>query len=200
MTNQSPPQETQPQPPRQSHQGLLPLQEESLTGDADPNPSKSTVMGTIYGHRHGTIRFCVEYNDTHHLLLDLGILTSLFAKEIDSGPLRIALECDADDDDATWKPLRSVPTWKVCLSGRSVGYAVKRWPTDDDRSIMDVVGWKTAAVGVIEAAAEEKDEVVYMRGRFERVVGGGGNSETYHLMNPGGTPGDELSVFLIRGG
>ncbi|KAK1320130.1 hypothetical protein QJS10_CPA03g01741 [Acorus calamus] len=154
-------------------------------------PSTATATGP---------RFCVEYNDTHHLLLDLVIPTSLFAKQIDSGPLRIALKCDGDDNDGTRKPLRSVPTWKVCLNGRSMGYAVKRWPTDDDRSIMDAVGWKTAAVGVIEAAAEGKDEVVYMRGCFERVVGGSGDSETYHLMNPGGTPGDELSVFLIRGG
>ena len=57
------------------------------------------------------------------------------------------------------------------------------------------------------AAADDDDEsgggsgsdgeLMYMRARFERVVGSK-DSEAFYMMNPDGTGGPELSIFLLR--
>lgn len=40
-------------------------------------------------------------------------------------------------------------------------------------------------------------ELLYMRARFERVVGSR-DSEAFYMINPDGNGGPELSIFLLR--
>lgn len=40
-------------------------------------------------------------------------------------------------------------------------------------------------------------ELLYMRARFERVVGSR-DSEAFYMLNPDGNGGPELSIFLLR--
>jgi uncharacterized protein (TIGR01570 family) len=40
-------------------------------------------------------------------------------------------------------------------------------------------------------------ELMYMRARFERVVGSR-DSEAFYMLNPDGNGGPELSIFLLR--
>jgi uncharacterized protein (TIGR01570 family) len=56
--------------------------------------------------------------------------------------------------------------------------------------------------GVIPAACGGGEgDVMYMRARFERVVGSR-DSEAFYMMNPdsstGGNGGPELSIYLLR--
>lgn len=41
------------------------------------------------------------------------------------------------------------------------------------------------------------EEVMYMRANYEHVVGSA-DSESFHLINPDESPGQELSIFLLR--
>ena len=41
------------------------------------------------------------------------------------------------------------------------------------------------------------EELLYMRAHYEHVVGSA-DSESFHLINPDESPGQELSVFLLR--
>lgn len=43
----------------------------------------------------------------------------------------------------------------------------------------------------------EAGELMYMRARFERVVGSR-DSEAFYMLNPDGSGGPELSIFLLR--
>ncbi|GJN22005.1 hypothetical protein PR202_gb09531 [Eleusine coracana subsp. coracana] len=47
------------------------------------------------------------------------------------------------------------------------------------------------------ATAGEEGDLMYMRARFERVVGSR-DSEAFYMMNPDGSGGPELSIYLLR--
>ena len=49
--------------------------------------------------------------------------------------------------------------------------------------------------GIEEGGGE--GEVMFMRARFERVVGSK-DSEAFYMINPDGVGGPELSIFLLR--
>lgn len=58
--------------------------------------------------------------------------------------------------------------------------------------------------GVLPAAAAagngtcgSEGELMYMRAKFERVVGSR-DSEAFYMMNPDGNGGPELSIYLLR--
>lgn len=93
---------------------------------------------------------------------------------------------------------------------------MRRKPSERDKAILSTVRTMTAGAGVLSFGAggtagdggesgeeEEKEEgeLLYMRASYERVVGSR-DSVSYHLINPGGagggSPGQELSVFLLR--
>ncbi|CAN6471624.1 unnamed protein product [Victoria cruziana] len=174
------------------------------TADDRPSISGTTVTGTFYGHRRGHVSLCLQQDrlaTTPPLLLDLAIPTKLLAKEMHSGIVRIALETDRRRDGPQSEtgadpPLHSVPVWTTFCNGRRLGYAVKRRVSEKDRLILKTVQSTSVGAGVIPS---EDGEVMYMRAGFRRVVGSA-DSESYHLINPDGTGGQELSVFLLRTG
>lgn len=47
------------------------------------------------------------------------------------------------------------------------------------------------------SGGEGEGEMMYMRARFERVVGSR-DSEAFYMMNPDGNGGPELSIYLLR--
>ncbi|XP_043701885.1 protein MIZU-KUSSEI 1 [Telopea speciosissima] len=168
-----------------------------------PRPSKSMVIGTIYGHRHGRVLFCIQHDrltSRPSLLLEFSITTNHLVKEMQCGVLRISLKCDRLD--MRTYPLHSIPVWTMYCNGRKVGFAVRRRATDKDRQILKTIQSVSFGAGIIPndpTEEEKKDggEVMYMRASYERVLGSS-DSESFHLLNPVDCSDQELSIFLIR--
>ncbi|KAI3851815.1 hypothetical protein MKX03_034170 [Papaver bracteatum] len=116
-------------------------------------------------------------------------------------------------------PLLSIPIWTMCINGRKVGFASRRRTTDKDRLILKTMKSMTVGAGVIPSGSlissattakcdhhqnpegggggGDDGDVIYMRANYERVIGNI-DSESFHLINPDGFSGQELSIFLLR--
>ena len=108
--------------------------------------STSSVTGTIFGQRKGRVNFCVQEDPCGPpiLLLEFAIPTHLLVKEMQSGLLRISLECGKakkkdqiccgedgyaeDNEGVCYKtlPLFSEPVWSLYCNGRKVGFAMRK--------------------------------------------------------------------------
>ncbi|CAN8317873.1 unnamed protein product [Cochlearia groenlandica] len=175
------------------------------------------VTGTLYGHRKGHVTFSVQYDPRSDpvLLLDLAMSTATLVKEMSSGLVRIALECEKRQGHGTTK-LFNEAKWTMYCNGRKCGYAVSRGGAcrDADWRVLNTVSRVTVGAGVIPTAKKSINgggddvsyggddvsyggELLYMRGRFERVVGSR-DSEAFYMMNPDKNGGPELSIFLLR--
>eukprot|EP01018_Ginkgo_biloba_P034483 Gb_11191 [translate_table: standard] len=168
-----------------------------LEDDSESNLG-STVTGTIFGYRKGRVSFCIQEDrrSPNLLLLEFAMPTYLLAKEMQYGLLRIALECDKENTrDGS---LFSVPVWTMYCNGRKVGFAIKRNVTENDRTILKIMQSISVGAGVLptETKADE-GELMYMRATYERVVGSP-DSESFHMINPDGSTGQQLSIFLLR--
>ncbi|XP_050383355.1 protein MIZU-KUSSEI 1 [Argentina anserina] len=176
----------------------------STISSAQPRPSKSMVIGTIFGHRRGHVWFCVQHDRLSTrpaLLLELSILTHQLVKEMRFGLVRITLECDDRSDLATC-PLRSVPAWALHCNGRKIGFSARRKAGDKVRLMLKAMNSTTVGAGALPAqfgfgSSDSDGPVMYMRANYEHVIGSA-DSESFHLINPDQFPGQELSVFLLR--
>ncbi|XP_010273895.1 PREDICTED: protein MIZU-KUSSEI 1 [Nelumbo nucifera] len=164
---------------------------------------KTTVTGTIYGHRRGKVSFCIQANPETApiILLELAVSTALLAKEMESGLVRITLECNLNSGTSNLRSsaLLSVPLWTMYCNGRKVGFAIRRRPTQADMDIL----WQMRSVFVgtgIISGKEELDgdnELIYLRAKFNRVTGSS-NSESFHFINPDLDIDQDLSIFFLR--
>ncbi|XP_059309859.1 protein MIZU-KUSSEI 1 [Lycium ferocissimum] len=187
------------------------------------------VTGTLFGHRRGHVSFAVQ-DDTKSepvLLIELAISTSSLVKEMSSGLVRIALECEKTAarggdtaarggenrrrvgqlQDAEGRVRRvglfQEPVWTMYCNGRKCGYALSRACTDSDWHVLSTVQSVSVGAGVIPVVDDARKisaaegELLYMRAKFERVVGSR-DSEAFYMMNPDGNGGPELSIFLLR--
>ncbi|CAL4907279.1 unnamed protein product [Urochloa decumbens] len=188
----------------------------------------TAIVGTIFGRRAGRVTFCVQRDAAvpPPFLFELSVPMQSLATEMGSGLLRIALECHRPISGgvphdgggaaaAGGGASRTRNVWKASCNGRDVGYAVRRRPTDCDRRVLESMRTMATGVGVLPPAVAlegpndgnlQQDggggcgEVLYMRATYERVVGSR-DAVSYHLINPGtagGSPPQELSVFLLR--
>lgn len=93
-------------------------------------------------------------------------------------------------------------------NGRKCGYAMSRACSDLDLHVLRTVQSVSVGAGVIPQLVDPKvvgggvggaceGELLYMRARFERVVGTR-DSEAFYMLNPDGNGGPELSIFLLR--
>lgn len=88
-------------------------------------------------------------------------------------------------------------------NGRKCGYALTRACTESDWHVLSTVKSVSVGAGVIPVVddggkgSRSDGELMYMRARFERVVGSR-DSEAFYMMNPDGNGGPELSIFLLR--
>ncbi|XWS67133.1 hypothetical protein CRYUN_Cryun05aG0260700 [Craigia yunnanensis] len=170
------------------------------TTSASARPSRSMVIGTIFGQRKGHVWFCIQHHRLStkpSLLLELSILTHQLVEEICCGIVRIALECDRSELGSC--PLHSIPIWTMYCNGRKTGFATKRKASHHNRLMLKTMQSTTVGAGVIPAGfgSSGSEEIMYMRANYEHVVGNA-DSESFHLVNPDECAGQELSVFLMK--
>ncbi|CAH8387159.1 unnamed protein product [Eruca vesicaria subsp. sativa] len=166
-------------------------------------PSKTMVIGTLYGKRKGHVWFCVQHDRLSVkplLLLELSIATSQLVHEMGSGLVRVALECPTRPELKSCL-LRSVPVWTMFCNGRKLGFAVRRSANEETRGVLKKLESMTVGAGVLPSGSgsgeADLDEVMYMRANYEHVVGSS-DSESFHLINPDANSAQELSIFLLR--
>ncbi|KAH7514515.1 hypothetical protein FEM48_Zijuj11G0097500 [Ziziphus jujuba var. spinosa] len=200
---QDPPTKPQQTPiSQENHQDSQSSSPTTTISAAPPRPSKTMVIGTIFGHRRGHVWFCVQHDRLStkpFLLLELPLLTHQLVNEMRFGLVRIALECDRPELASC--PLRSVPVWTVYCNARRLGFAAKRKASDRVRLMLKTMQSTTVGVGVIPtgfgSSESDSEEIMYMRSNYEHVVGSA-DSESFHLINPDECASQELSVFLLR--
>lgn len=170
------------------------------------------VTGTLFGNRRGNVSFAVQLDPKSEpvLLLELAMSTSSLVKEMSSGLVRIALESERHRGPGRGggrKPLFHEPTWTMYCNGRKLGLAASRTCGESDWHVLSTVRSVSVGAGVIpvvddgkkgSGSSEGLGELLYMRARFERVVGSR-DSEAFYMLNPDGSNGGpELSIFLLR--
>lgn len=161
--------------------------------------SSSTVTGTIFGYRKGKINFCIQTprkSRNLDLLLELAVPTTVLAREMRGGALRIVLERNNEqqEDDS----VLSAPFWNMYCNGKRVGYARKRCPSKDDVAALTALSKVVVGAGVVtgKELGRFDDELMYLRASFRRVYGSK-ESESFHLIDPAGNIGQELSIFIV---
>ncbi|KAG4995518.1 hypothetical protein JHK86_032345 [Glycine max] len=171
--------------------------------------TSTTITGTIFGYRKGKVSFCIQANANSSnpiLLLELALPTSVLAKEMRGGTLRIVLESStttgtcSNNVNNNNNNLFSTPLWSMYCNGRKVGYAVKRRPSNGDFEALSLMRSVAVGTGVINSSCcSKEDEIMYLRANFQRVRGSS-NCESFHLIDPEGSIGQELSIFFFSNG
>ncbi|GAB4843876.1 hypothetical protein Ancab_013840 [Ancistrocladus abbreviatus] len=172
----------------------------SIPNHLSVSPSASRkVTGTLFGHRKGHVSFAVQFNPRSEpvLLIELATSTSALVQEMSSGLVRIALECEKGLPPATTargRPVRlfQEPVWTMYCNGRKCGYATSRACSEFDWYVLSTIQTVSVGAGVIPLVVDGKSgggaaegELLYMRARFERVVGSR-DSEAFYMLNPDG--------------
>ncbi|KAF8406769.1 hypothetical protein HHK36_008861 [Tetracentron sinense] len=173
---------------------------ESLSSDTESTHASTTVTGTFFGYRKGRVSFCLQdfSRSSPLLLLDFAVPTAYLAREMQYGLLRIALECDRRRPRSNSSSLFNVPLWSLYCNGRKVGFALKRQMTDSDVAVFKLMQSVSVGVGVLPVQPKSQDgDLMYLRASFERVIGSA-DSESFHMVDPVGSSGQELSIFLLR--
>jgi uncharacterized protein (TIGR01570 family) len=219
----APAQQTPPPPPRRRKVRMAVARLRSALANAVAGRHRQVglgarLTGTLYGHRRGHVHlaFQVDPRACPALLLELAAPTAALVREMASGLVRIALECErakgsalptptAGPNGGNGKKLVEETVWRAYCNGKSCGYAVRRECGAADWRVLRALEPVSMGAGVIPAAScgGGEGDVMYMRARFERVVGSR-DSEAFYMMNPdntsggGGHGGPELSVYLLR--
>ncbi|KAK9091127.1 hypothetical protein Sjap_024304 [Stephania japonica] len=161
------------------------------------------VMGTLYGYRKGHVHFAFQEDPKSYpaFLIELTMPTGSLIREMASGLVRIALECDKN---VAKKGVRLLEEglWRAYCNGKKCGFAMRRECSAAELKMLKALEPVTMGAGVLpgnigETSSDECGEVMFMRARFERVVGTK-DSEAFYMMNPDGSGGPELSIFLLR--
>ncbi|KAK9114727.1 hypothetical protein Syun_021524 [Stephania yunnanensis] len=163
----------------------------------------SKVMGTLYGYRKGHVHFAFQEEPKSYpaFLIELATPTGSLIREMASGLVRIALECDKNVGKKGVKLLEE-SLWRAYCNGKKCGFAMRRECGAAELKMLKALEPVTMGAGVLpgnigETSSDECGEVMFMRARFERVVGSK-DSEAFYMMNPDGSGGPELSIFLLR--
>ncbi|KAF8411551.1 hypothetical protein HHK36_004105 [Tetracentron sinense] len=169
--------------------------------DGHRNTAGSRVTGTLFGYRKGRVSLSIQENSRcfPNLVVELAMQTSVLQKEMSSGMVRIALECEKRPEKDRLKLLEE-PIWTMFCNGKKSGYGVKRDATDVDLNIMGILRPVSMGAGVLPGNSEVEgpdSEMAYMRAHFDRVVGSK-DSETLYMLSPEGNNGPELSIFFVR--
>ncbi|XVF35783.1 hypothetical protein REPUB_Repub19eG0000700 [Reevesia pubescens] len=174
----------------------------SVSSDTESShASSSTLTGTFFGYRKGRVSFCLQ-DDTRAsplLLLEFAVPTAYLAREMQYGLLRIALECDKLKlERFRTCSLYNEPVWSMYCNGRKVGYSIRRQMSNNDAAVLKLMQSVSVGAGVLPVAPKSEDgDLMYLRASFERVIGSA-DSESFHMLNPVGSTGQELSIFLLR--
>ncbi|KAK4376509.1 hypothetical protein RND71_002805 [Anisodus tanguticus] len=159
------------------------------------------VVGTLFGYRRGHVHFAFQEDPKlgPAFFVEMATPTSHLVREMASGLVRIALESDKRTGKKAVKLLEE-PIWRTYCNGRKCGYAMKRECGPDEWKILNSIGPVSMGAGVLPSDGDgigSEGELMYMRAKFERVVGSK-DSEAFYMMNPDGHGGPELSLYLLR--
>ncbi|KAI4357883.1 hypothetical protein L6164_001802 [Bauhinia variegata] len=163
--------------------------------------SGKKLVGTLFGHRRGHVHFAFQEHPKLNpaFLIELATPTSVLVREMASGLVRIALECEKKPGTKGGKLLEE-PLWRTYCNGRKCGHANRRECGAEEWKILKAVEPISMGAGVLPASgngAGSDGELMYMRAKFERVVGSK-DSQAFYMMNPDGSGGPELSIYLLR--
>lgn len=172
----------------------------------------SRVIGTLFGSRKGHVHFAFQKSPLNQpvFLIELQTPISGLVKEMASGLVRIALECDKEGEKVNKvghsRRILEEPVWRTYCNGKKCGFAMKRECGEKEWRVLKAVEPISMGAGVLPAEKqgdhEEEDgenegEIMYMRAKFERVVGSR-DSEAFYMMNPDSNGAPELSIYLLR--
>ncbi|OMO63849.1 hypothetical protein COLO4_32192 [Corchorus olitorius] len=170
------------------------------------------VVGTLFGNRRGHVHFAFQRdpNSPPAFLVELATPISGLVREMASGLVRIALECDKlgkleEDKKGVSQSVRLLeePVWRTYCNGKKCGFATRREFGDKERKILKAVEPISMGAGVLPGSGgggadhEADGELMYMRAKFERIVGSR-DSEAFYMMNPDSNGAPELSIYLLR--
>ncbi|RDY05569.1 Protein MIZU-KUSSEI 1, partial [Mucuna pruriens] len=154
----------------------------------------SRVVGTLFGYRRGHVHFAFQKDPTSQpaFLIELATPISGLVREMASGLVRIALECDKDKESEK-KSVRLLQesVWRTYCNGKKCGFATRRECGPKDWDILKSVEPISMGAGVLPVSNSD-GEVMYMRARFERIVGSR-DSEAFYMMNPDSNGAPELT-------
>ncbi|KAK4430162.1 protein MIZU-KUSSEI 1 [Sesamum alatum] len=162
----------------------------------------ANVVGTVYARRGGHLHFAFQdhFKLSPAFHVELKIPTRILLKEMSSGPVRIVLECDKKTEKKGIGLLVE-PVWRTYCNGKKCGYATRRECGPEVWKVLNALGPISMGTGVLpgwsENVAESDGELVYMRAKFEKIVGSS-DCEVFYMMNPDGNAGPELIIFLLR--
>ncbi|KAI3761251.1 hypothetical protein L1987_51663 [Smallanthus sonchifolius] len=168
------------------------------------------VVGTLFGSRNGHAHFAFQKHPISQpaFLIELQTPISGLVKEMASGLLRITLECDNKQEKMkkVGNPTRILeePVWRTHCNGKKCGFAMKRECGEKEWKVLKAVEPISMGAGVLPAekpgdedGKDDEGEIMYMRAKFERVVGSR-DSEAFYMMNPDSNGAPELSIYLLR--
>ncbi|KAK4257306.1 hypothetical protein QN277_006909 [Acacia crassicarpa] len=166
------------------------------------------VVGTLFGYRRGHVHFAFQKEPTSQpaFLIELATPISGLVREMASGLVRIALECDKEkkEEGKNNKAVRLLeePVWRTYCNGKKCGFATRRECGPKEWDILKAVEKISMGAGVLPAesgsdGAGGEGEIMYMRAKFERIVGSR-DSEAFYMMNPDSNGSPELSIYLLR--
>ncbi|XP_010937340.1 protein MIZU-KUSSEI 1 [Elaeis guineensis] len=167
----------------------------------------SHVTGTLFGPRRGRVTLSLQENPRcfPSLVVEIPVQTYALLREMSSGMVRIALECEKRaPDKAQSRPSRLLlldePLWTVFCNGKKSGYGMRREATEEDLAVMETLRPVSMGVGVLPGRSDVEvpdGEVAYLRSGFEHVISSR-DSETLYMVTPDGGNGPELSIFFVR--
>ncbi|CAK9316820.1 unnamed protein product [Citrullus colocynthis] len=157
------------------------------------------VIGTLFGYRRGHVYFALQEDPKQSptFLIELSTPTSVLVREMASGLVRIALECEKKTERKKNCKLVEEPLWRTYCNGKKCGYGSRRECGAEEKKILKAVEPITMGAGVLPPGNGSDGELMYMRARFERVIGSK-DSEAYYMMSPDCNGGPELSIYLLR--
>ncbi|CAN4088283.1 unnamed protein product [Withania somnifera] len=148
------------------------------------------VVGTLFGHRRGHVHFAFQKDSTSMpaFLVELATPISGLVREMASGLRKVSRLIDE-------------PVWRTYCNGKKCGFATRREFGAKELQILKAVEPISMGAGVLPGNGEEESadsgEIMYMRAKFERVIGSR-DSEAFYMMNPDSNGAPELSIYLLR--
>ncbi|KAI3463784.1 hypothetical protein Pfo_020447 [Paulownia fortunei] len=155
------------------------------------------VLGTLFGNKRGHVHFAFQKDPKLQpaLLIQLATPITGLVREMASGLVRIALESEKKGKRGS-VPLLEEPVWRTYCNGIKCGLATRVECGGKEWKILKAVEPISMGAGVLPES-EGEEEVIYMRAKFERVVGST-DSEALYMVNPDNNAAPELSIYLLR--
>ncbi|XP_065023382.1 protein MIZU-KUSSEI 1-like [Musa acuminata AAA Group] len=167
--------------------------------------SRHLVTGTLFGYRNGRVSFSLQENSRclPSLVVELSMQTQALLREMSTGMVRIALECErkppehGKDGHSSSPSLLDESLWTMFCNGKKCGYGVRRDASEGDLMVMETLRAVSMGAGVLPSKSDAEGEMAYVRAGFEHVIGSR-DSETLYMTGPDDGDGPDLTIFFVR--